>query len=82
MLSNIVTNDLTHVSVPAEDGKSIPLGVQHFHAHHIMPLAVQHLRAQLKPLMGHRYFHTHFNILQLSTNNKTSINRKENRHKF
>jgi hypothetical protein len=41
----------------------MPLGVQHFHAH-IVPLADQHLRAQLKPLMGHRYFHTHFIILQ------------------
>jgi hypothetical protein len=27
-------------------------------------LADQHLRAQLKPLMGHWYFRTHFNVLQ------------------
>jgi hypothetical protein len=39
------------------------LGVQHFRAH-IMPLADQHLHAQLKPPMGHQYFRTHFNILQ------------------
>jgi hypothetical protein len=29
-----------------------------------MPLVDQHLRVQLEPLMGHRYFHTHFNVIQ------------------
>jgi hypothetical protein len=44
--------------------KTCTWGVQHFCAH-IMPLADQHLRAQLKPLMGHWYFRTHFNVLQV-----------------
>jgi hypothetical protein len=29
-----------------------------------MSLADQHLRAQLKPLMGHWYFRTHINVLE------------------
>jgi hypothetical protein len=34
-LSNIVANDLTHVSVPAENGQIIPImGISH-HPHHM-----------------------------------------------
>jgi hypothetical protein len=43
--------------------KTCPYGVQYFRAH-IIPQVDQHLRAQLKPLMGYWYFCTHFNILQ------------------
>jgi hypothetical protein len=53
----------------------MPLGVQHFHAH-IMPLAAQHLCAQLKSLMGHRYFHTHFNVLQTKHKQLNLYNKK------
>jgi hypothetical protein len=43
--------------------KIYPYEIQHFRAH-IMPLAGQHLRAQLKTLMGHWYYRSHFNVLQ------------------
>jgi CTP synthase (UTP-ammonia lyase) len=35
MLSNIVTNDLTHVSVPAENGQIIPIMDISHHPHHM-----------------------------------------------
>jgi hypothetical protein len=43
----------------------------------LMPLADQHLCAQLKLLIGHWYFCTYFNVLHISTNNQTVINKKE-----
>jgi hypothetical protein len=44
MLSNIVANDLTHVSVPAEDGLNMSLRGPTLSCP-LMPLADQHLRA-------------------------------------
>jgi hypothetical protein len=45
-----------------------------------MPLADQHSRAQLKPLMCHRYFRTHFNILQAKYK-KQNFHKQKNIHK-
>jgi hypothetical protein len=61
--STHVSIDLTELVYLQNMDKICPYEVQHFHSH-IMPLADQHLCAQLKPLMGHWYFRTHFNVLQ------------------
>jgi hypothetical protein len=45
-----------------------------------MPLADQHLRAQIIPIMGHEYFRTHFNVLQLNTNNQNNLINNKRRH--
>jgi hypothetical protein len=58
-LSNIVTNDLTHVSVPVENRQIIP----NIWAFHIIPIT----------LAFHFIPNTwafHFNVLQLSTDNQ------------
>jgi hypothetical protein len=42
---------LTHVSVPTEEGESMPLGGLVLSCP-LMPLADQHLRAQIIPIIG------------------------------
>jgi hypothetical protein len=73
-LSNNVANNLTHVSVPAEDIKHGLKGSSTFvptHAPSRPALAYPSM-----PIMD-QYFHTHFNVLQAKHKQPNFINNKK-----
>jgi hypothetical protein len=69
MLSNIISNDLTHVSVPAEDIKHALKGSSTCVPTHARSRSA--FACPIMPIMD-QYFHTYFKSYKLSTNNQTS----------